>query len=153
MCDMTHSLKWHDSFICDMIRDKYMNKSRHTTCDIYEWVMSYLRMSHVTHMVTVMSYLWMSHVTHMVTSCQWHDTWHDSFTCVTWLIHVCDMTHSYVWHDSFTRVTWRIHMRDMTHLYVWHGIHMCDMTHTYLQYVWHDSYMCDMTHSYGMHAH
>jgi len=23
-----------------------------------------------------------------------------SFTCVTWLIHMCDMTHSYVWHDS-----------------------------------------------------
>ena len=25
---------------------------------------------------------------------------HDSFTCVTWLIHMCDMTHSHVWHDS-----------------------------------------------------
>ena len=25
---------------------------------------------------------------------------HDSFICVTWLIHMCDMTHSYVWHDS-----------------------------------------------------
>jgi len=23
--------------------------------------------------------------------------WHDSFICVTWLIHMCDMTHSYVW--------------------------------------------------------
>jgi len=26
----------------------------------------------------------------------WH-MWHDSFICVTWLIHMCDMTHSYVW--------------------------------------------------------
>ena len=26
--------------------------------------------------------------------------WHDSFTCVTLLIHTCDMTHSHVWHDS-----------------------------------------------------
>jgi len=25
---------------------------------------------------------------------------HDSCTCATWLIYVCDMTHSYVWHDS-----------------------------------------------------
>jgi len=32
--------------------------------------------------------------------------WHDSFICVTWLIHMCDMTHSYVWHDSFIRVTY-----------------------------------------------
>ena len=40
---------------------------------------------------------------------------HDSFICVTWLIHmcvtllihICDMTHSYVWHDSFRRV-WRV---------------------------------------------
>jgi len=27
------------------------------------------------------------------------------FMCVTWLIHVCDMTHSCVWHDSFMCVT------------------------------------------------
>jgi len=32
--------------------------------------------------------------------------WHDSFICVTWLIHVRDMTHAYVWHDSFKCVTW-----------------------------------------------
>jgi len=24
---------------------------------------------------------------------------HDAFICVTWRIHTCDMTHSYVWHD------------------------------------------------------
>jgi len=45
--------------------------------------------------------------------------WHDSFTCVTWLIHMCDMTHSHVWHDSFTCVTWLIHMCDMTNSHVW----------------------------------
>ena len=28
-----------------------------------------------------------------------HGVWHDSSTCVTWLIHTCDMTHSQVWHD------------------------------------------------------
>ena len=47
-----------------------------------------------------------------------------------WLVHMCDMTHSYthsyvssdwfVWHDSFLRVTWLIPMCDMTHSYVWH---------------------------------
>jgi len=35
--------------------------------------------------------------------------WHNAFICVTWLIHMCDMTHSYVWHDSFICVTWLIH--------------------------------------------
>ena len=73
--------------------------------------------------------------------------WHDSFICVTWLIHMCDITHSYVWHDSFICVTWLIHMCDITHAYVWHDsficvtwlIHMCDMTHSY---VWHDSFLC-----------
>ena len=87
--------------------------------------------------------------------------WHDSFICVTWLIHMCDMIHAHVWHDSFICVTRLIHMCDMTHSYVWHDsltcviwlIHMCDMTHSC---VWHDSFicvtrlihMCDMTHSY-----
>jgi len=34
--------------------------------------------------------------------------WHDSFTCVTWLIHMCDMTHPYVRHDSFFLTDWQI---------------------------------------------
>jgi len=70
--------------------------------------------------------------------------WRDSFICVTWLIHVCDMTH-----DSFICVTWFIHVCDATHSYVWHDsficvtwlIHMCDMTHWLI-------HMCDVTHSY-----
>jgi len=98
--------------------------------------------------------------------------WHGSFLCLTWLIHVCDMTHSYVWHDSFCVwhdslicLTWLIHVCDMTHSYVWtHScvwhdsficvtwlIHLCDITHPF---VWHDSltrvtdsFICDMTPS------
>jgi len=85
--------------------------------------------------------------------------------CVTWLNHVCDMTHSHLWHDSFRCGIW---LRDMT-LYMnelchpcesfrcvtWF-IQMCDMTHSD---VWHDSFrcvtwliqMCDMTHPYMWH--
>ena len=33
---------------------------------------------------------------------------HDSFVSVTWLIRICDVTHSYLWHDSFVPVTWLI---------------------------------------------
>ena len=71
-------------------------------------------------------YAWLIHMCDMTHSY----VWHDSFTCVTWLIHMCDMTHSCVWHDSFTCVTWLIHMCDMTHSHVWH--HLCDMTHSHV---------------------
>jgi len=64
------------------------------------------------------------------------DVWHDSFRCVTWLIQMCDMMFGDVCHDSFICMNWFIYMCDMTHLYVWHvsfvcvmwGQHMCDMT-------------------------
>jgi len=41
----------------------------------------------------------------------------NTFLSVTWLVHICDMTHSYVWHDSFICVTWLIHLCDVTHSY------------------------------------
>ena len=40
--------------------------------------------------------------------------------CVTWLIHVCGMTHSYVWHDSFMCVPWLILVRGMRQSCEWH---------------------------------
>jgi len=76
--------------------------------------------------------------------------------CVTWLIHVCDVTHSCVWRDSFMCVTWLIHVCDsftcVTHSYVWHDSFTC-VTHSC---VWHDSFrsrawliqVCDMTQSF-----
>ena len=57
--------------------------------------------------------------------------WHDSFICVTRLVHMCDMTHSYVWHDSFISVTCLTPLcldplvRDITHLYASWLTHMC----------------------------
>jgi len=77
---------------------------------------------------------------------------------VTWLIHMCDMTHSYVWHDSFICVTWLIHMCDMTHSYVWQAsficgtwpICLCDVTFSYV-WKWLIRW-CDRTHSYVGHG-
>jgi hypothetical protein len=43
--------------------------------------------------------------------------WHDSFTCVTWLIHMCDMPYSYMCQDASTCVTGLMHMCNMTHSY------------------------------------
>ena len=87
---------------------------------------------------------------------------------VTWLIHICVMSHAYVWHDSFIFVSCLMHMCDMTHSYEMHFCNgsdhvngfpyapnraMLDMTHSYVE---HDPsmcvtwliHMCDMTHSY-----
>jgi len=102
---------------------------------------------------------------------------HDSFTRVTWLIHmgslsapVADVTDAghtpmCAWRDSFTRVTWLIHMSDMTHVHVWRDSCICDtwvpqsptwfMRATHVR-VGHDSFMCvtwliymsDMTYSH-----
>ena len=70
----------------------------------------------------------------------------DSFVCVTWLMRVCDMTHSFMGHDSFLCVTWLIHMCAVTHscitrdsfLRVTSCILVCDMI---CSYVWHESFM------------
>jgi len=78
------------------------------------------------------------------------------FICVTWLVYVFDMSHSFVWHDSFISVVWLIHMCDMTHSYLWHLafirdpwlIHICDMTHSYVSWLIH---VCDMPHWYLWH--
>ena len=70
--------------------------------------------------------------------------------------HVSDLFRTFVQNDSFIRVTWLIHTCDMTRSYVMLLIHTCDMTHSY---VWRDSFIrviwlihtCDMTHSYVWH--
>jgi len=124
-CDVTHLHVWYESWIYDCICGILIchcwgdRGLLNTDCRGNEIH------SHVTH----------SHV------------WRDSFTCVTWLIHMCDVTHSYVWRDSFTRVTWLIHTCDVTHSHVWRDsftrvtwlIHMCDVTHSH---VWRDSFTC-----------
>jgi len=75
--------------------------------------------------------------------------WH-VFICVTWPIHMCEMTHSYVWHDSCGCLVSHTICRTPSMLCL---IPMCDMTHSYIR---HDSFMrvtwlvqmSDMTHSY-----
>ena len=68
--------------------------------------------------------------------------WHNSVVRATWLIHMCDTTHSYVRHDSVYR---RIHICDVTYAFEWHDstvrvtwFHMCVMTHSY---VWNDLFI------------
>ena len=90
-------------------------------------------MSHVTRMNEschtykwVMSHVWMSHVTLMNAQLP------DLHLRETLLEQVClDITHSYARHDSFICVSWLIHLCVVTHV-IW-LIHKCDMTHSYLR--------------------
>jgi len=87
-------------------------------------------------------------------ACEWV-TWMSQ-----WVIHICDMTHSYVWHEcawvnvSFTCVTRLIQTCDMPHSYV---RRICNLNHSN---VWHASFkyapsfthMCIMPYSNMQHA-
>jgi len=96
--------------------------------------------------------------------------------CATWLIHMCDMTHSYgyslryvgwlvhVWDmDSFICVTWLIYVCGMTHSYARDKtsrgfVHfLCGITHSCM---WYYCFMCvtwlihayEMTYSFVRHT-
>ena len=116
---MTYSCVWHDSIIC-------------VTWLVYMCDMTHLYVWHIARGMMNIS-LWLiykcdaptcSYVLHSwfnyTHSCVWHhargimniSSWLlyicgicASSICATWLIRMCDMTHSYVWHDSLICVT------------------------------------------------
>ena len=101
-CGMTHSYVWHDLSIHSQptpALSRCMNESCHT----YEWVMSRIWMSRVTHMneschtrECVTSHKWMSHVTHTNESCHTYE----SVMSHIWMSHATHMNetcHTYEW--------------------------------------------------------
>ena len=105
-----NSYVWHDSFTC-------VNQSDSFIC------MTWLMRSRLV--VSGSSSTRLIHMCDITRSCVWHDSFigdgraagalpQDSFICVTWLVHTCDTTHSYVSHGSFICVTWLIHTCDTT---------------------------------------
>jgi len=76
----------------------------------------------------------------------WFSTCVSPSTCVTWVIHMCDMSHAYVRHDSLSRMTWLIHMQEMTHTLLSHDSFTCETRFTHM---WDMTLLetCNMTHS------
>jgi len=83
---------------------------------------------------------WLIHMWTATHSCAGRD----SFTCVTWLNHMCDLTQSYhssalrsgkhagMWRDSCTCVPWLIHMcNDISQCVTW-LTYICDVTPPHL---------------------
>ena len=134
-------------------------------CNTHKWVMTHawVMSHHISHKAVEADMRCMSHIMSAafmnVTLWVRHDSCHASTCmCVTWLMHVCDMTHACVWHDSWMRVTWLMHACDMTHACVWHDscmrvtwlMHACDINHTWLM---QDDVMPCMTMMSGVKSH
>jgi len=98
-CDMTHAYVWHDSFTW-MSRDFFLELRmwcvvQHATwidmTPSYVWHYSCICVTWLLHISESCLLLWVTHV------CASYSTPRR----VTWLLHTCDKTHSYVFHDFF----------------------------------------------------
>ena len=121
MCDMTHLYMWHDSFVYVpwLIHTCAMTDF---FCDVtHSYGYRCVPTAHGANKDAFICVPWLIHtcdMTHFY-------VWHDSFLCVTWLMNmnagayrrhmVLTKAHSYMCHDSY--VTWLISICDMTHSY------------------------------------
>jgi len=119
-CDMTHSLRTHSLLshipgACDMTHSH--GTYSHGTHSLMSYIPGASESCHVmSHHVTLApvscirvtsSVLRRPHMCDKTHSYVWNEmthsyVWHDSFICLTRLVHTCDVTHSlrsYVWHD------------------------------------------------------
>ena len=87
ICAMNHSRAYHDSFGCVPWSIQMWNKPSWSTQGML------IQVPWLFHMCVSYIYSYMCH---------------ESFICMTWLVHVCAMTHSHVCNDSFICAIWLI---------------------------------------------
>ena len=103
MCDMTRSYVWHDSFICVTWLVHMCDMTRS-----YVWRVSFTRVTcllHTSHKVYTRCVIGLLYAFSICVTCLIH---------IVWLLHMCNMTLSYMWHGSFICVTWLLHTCTMT---------------------------------------
>jgi len=124
MCDVTHSYLCPDSYVWVYLVDVTHTHTHtctqthtyslwpathlifvrmHESSRTYEWVMSNLWISHITHMNKschtcewIMSHMWTSHVTHMNESRHTYE-WVISHICMTHVTYMNESRHTYEW--------------------------------------------------------
>ena len=105
-----------DSYRCGSAAQSWVWRVNQVTCESFVWRVNHLCGGEILRSHAVMCDLvcmtWLMHI-------------YDSFVRVKQLIHMYDMTHSYVWHDSFICVTWLVCESDMTYPYAGHDTFTC----------------------------
>jgi len=129
MHESRHTREWVMSHIW-MRHVAHMNETQHT----YEWGTLHIWMRICSAFLIHSSGSWMCMCDMLLYMCAmmlyicdlliYRKRWHDS-GCVTWLIHVCYTTYSYVWRDVCICVTWLIRIGNVTYSYVWRVSCIC----------------------------
>jgi len=113
--DTTHLHVWHEPFTCVTCLHPHLTVHVNGSCHTCKWgrVTLINGSRHVSiHSLTCVSRHVSMESCHTY-ECPYSHECHDPFIRVTWLIHMCDMTHSSVWHVSIhiwqspcTRMGW-----------------------------------------------
>jgi len=128
--DLPRLHAWHGSFIYYDMAHSYVWHDSCTRAHIHSWI----QYNRFERMYVTLLLNWPIYTRAMTDLYAWHD----SFICVTWLMHrglpsytaqsfsrnVCDIVIA-----SCTRVPWPIRICAMTHSYVWHD--SCTGTHVH----------------------
>jgi len=104
VCDMTHACVWYDACMCVIWRMHVCDMTH--ACVWYDARMMHTQQPEGQGLRGALPYFTVCLCDMMTHSY----VWYDALICVTWLIPMCDMTHSCARHDLSLRVTvtgWR----------------------------------------------
>ena len=155
-CAVTHSYVWCNSFIC-VPWVKYVLRCVAVCCSVLQCVAVCCSVLQCVAVCCIVTWLILHEETDPLHTNSSTKTPSPSLMQRTWLIHMCEPTHSYVRHDSYTWDTTLLYTnelcrvtrhRDMPHSYVWHDSFIC-VTWLILRVFtllpplrWHDSFNC-----------
>jgi len=146
ICDMTHSCVGHDSFMC-VTWLIHMCDMTHSYVECHSFMCDMTSSKPAPHF---------RKRTCEVTFHVLHDSCHDSFICRI-LVHMCDMTHSYVWHDFCNTSSLFSNQKVWSHVaYDWGTSYLNVLCHAYewvKTHMWmsHDAHMNEPWHIWVTH--